>query len=94
MACVCPGEAPRRSQQQETPVTPNLTDKSPSSMPSVSNHLLDTETVSDQANQPSLPSLIQVFIPHHYTPPTLPAYSTDSQEIPYSPTSISIDLET
>ena len=96
MACIFLGEAPRRSQQLEISLTPNLTDENINTIvtPSVSNDLLHTETISDQDNQASPPSPIQVYNPHCYMPPTLPAYSTDSQATPsYLPTSISIHLE-
>ena len=93
MAHICLGEACRRPQQQEIPLTPNLTDENTIAMPFVSNDLLDTETVSDQDNQASPPSPIHVFSPYHHTLPTSPAYSSDSQASPYSPTSISIHLE-
>ena len=93
MACICLVEAPRRPQRQEIPETPILTDESLTVMPSISNTLLDTDTISDQDNQASPPSLINVFTPYHYTLPTSPAYSTDCQETPYLLTSISIHLE-
>ena len=46
-----PGEAPRVSQQKQIPLTPNLTNKILILMPSFSNDLFDTETISDQTNQ-------------------------------------------
>ena len=63
MACISLGESPRRSQQQEISLTPNLTEENINTIvtPSVSNDLLDTETVSDQDNQASPPSPIQVL---------------------------------
>ena len=90
MACICLGEAPRVPQQQEILLTSNSTDKNLISMPSISNDLFDTETVSDQTNQASSPSPIHVFNAHRYLPPT--TYSTDSQATPYLPTSISLNL--
>ena len=70
MACISLGKAPRRSQQAIS-LTPNLTDENINTIvtPSVSNDLLDTENVSDQDNQASPPSAIQVIIPHCYMPP-------------------------
>ena len=75
MASISLGEAPRRSQQQDISLTPNLTDENINTIvtPSVGNDLLRTETVSDQDNQASPPSPIQGFNPHCYMPPTLPA---------------------
>ena len=51
------------------------------------------ETVSDQHNQSLSPSPIHIFNACNYTLPTSPAYSTDSQAIPYLPTSILIHLK-
>ena len=62
-------------------------------MPSFSNNLFNTGTVSDQANQASSPSPIHVLNTHRYIPPTSPAYTTDSQATPYSLTSISLHLK-
>ena len=93
MACICLGEAPKRPQQQEFPPTPNLTDRNPTAMPSISNNLFDTETVSDQETHASPPLPLQGFNPYCYTLPASPAYSTDSQATPYSLTSILIHLQ-
>ena len=62
-------------------------------MPSFSNDLLDTETVSDQTDQASLPSPIYMFNTHRYMLPTSPVYLTDSQATPYLPISIPLYLE-
>ena len=62
-------------------------------MPSFSDALFDTEAVSDQTNQASIPSPIHMFNAHRYTPPTSPAYSTDSQATLYLLTSILLNLE-
>ena len=93
MACTCLGEAPRGPQRQEILLTLNLTNKNLISTPSFSNNLFDTETISDQTNQVSPPSPIQVFNMHRYMLPTTPPYSTDSQATPYSLTSIKLHLK-
>ena len=82
MVCTCLGEAPRGPQQQEIPTTLNLTNENPISMPSFSNDLLDTETVSDQTDQASPPSPIDRSNTHRYMAPTSLMYSTDSQVTP------------
>ena len=85
MACTCLGEAPRVHQQQKILPTSNLTNKNLISMPFFSDNLFDTEIAPDQTDQAPPPSPIHAFNPHRYIPPTSPAYSTDSQATPYSP---------
>ena len=62
-------------------------------MPSFSNDLCDTETISDQTDQVSSPSPIHMFNAHIYMPPTSPPHLTDSQATPYSLTSIKLHLK-